>query len=194
MIGKSFGSLVVISEEPRNKRGHKMYKCKCVCGGTITTLGASLRAGSVKSCCFIGNKKHGLWKSKEYKTWSALKDRCLNHNSVSYKNYGGRGIKVCEKWINNFENFLQDVGFAPSNKHSIERLNTNGHYEPANVKWATAKEQANNRRSSVYITFNGVTKSKTDWCIYLNIPKSTFHNRIRRGWTLEKTINEPVKK
>ena len=92
--------------------------------------------------------KHGLSNTKEYKTWTNIKQRCYNPNFIGYKYYGGKGIKVCDRWLNSFENFLADIGLAPTVEHSIDRIDGNGDYKPDNVKWSTVKEQLQNRSNS----------------------------------------------
>ncbi len=137
----------------------------CICGKEKVCQVYLVEHGKTKSCgCFhkkmLSNKAwkassalitHGMTKSRTYKSWCAMKERCTNPNFYSFHNYGGRGITICERWIYNFQNFLDDMGIRPENK-SLDRINTNGNYEPSNCKWATRKEQANNRRNNKKIT------------------------------------------
>lgn len=144
-----------------------------------------------------GNYKHGdapnSGKSKEYTTWMGIKSRCYNKNVRSYKSYGGRGIHVCDRWLNSYENFLLDMGRAPSPKHSIERKNNNGNYDPDNCKWATDEEQRSNTSTLRKITFNGQTKSISQWADVLNIKYKTLDNRLRVGWSIERSLSQPTK-
>lgn len=159
-IGLRYGRLLVISFA-FTKRGNSFWNCQCDCGSKKTVLGFALQMRPTTSCgCFqrecaakqganFHTTTHGhspkLKPSPTYKSWQAAKDRCTRKDSTGFKYYGGRGIKICGRWINSFENFLKDMGIRPIGK-SIERKNTNGNYTPKNCKWATPKEQQANRR------------------------------------------------
>lgn len=155
MIGKRFGKLVVVAEQGVNGSRAKTWKCHCDCGKTAAVAGSKLRAGHTKSCgCLVIEKvsklnfTHGLSSAPEYEVWQGMWARTSNPNHASYANYGGRGIKVCERW-GSFENFLADMGTRPEAVHgrySIERVNNDGNYEPSNCKWADSLEQARNKR------------------------------------------------
>lgn len=151
-----YNKLTIIEEtiDINTKYNRKMVICKCDCGNIITTRLSSVKSGNTKSCgCYkneitkkigLNNKKHGMSFSKEHNSWKSMKDRCLNTNHIFYKNYGGRGIKVCDRWINSFENFYQDMGKRPLGK-TLDRINVNGNYEPSNCRWATIEEQNKNK-------------------------------------------------
>lgn len=136
----------------------------------------------------------GPKKTPIYIAWLNIKARCLRETSTYYHDYGGRGITVCARWINSFENFLKDMGEIPSNKHTIERKDNNGNYEPDNCYWATRKEQANNRRSNVFIEFNNQKKTIAQWADSVGIQMKTLHKRISDGWSFESAITTPVRK
>jgi len=130
---------------------------------------------------------------KEYSTWVGIRRRCRDHKLVEYPRYGGRGIIVCDRWKSSFLNFLNDMGVAPSEKHSIDRIDNNGNYEPSNCRWATFNEQCNNRRTSKFLEYNGVRKTMVQWADEYNIHRSTVHTRLRLGWTIEKVLTTPIK-
>lgn len=136
--------------------------------------------------------KHGharkVGVSPEYRSWCAMKNRCLNPSAVKWKNYGGRGIKVCERWLK-FENFLEDMGPRPSLKYSINRIDNNGDYTPENCEWADAVTQANNASSTIMITANGKTASLCDWARDLGVTRTFLYKRKFAGWPDDKIIN-----
>jgi hypothetical protein len=137
-------------------------------------------------------KKHGMSESEEYSIWSGIKKRCECRTAKDYPNYGGRGIKVCERW-QTFENFFEDMGKRPSKKHSVEREDNQKDYSPENCKWATVIEQANNRRSNNVLTMNGISRTLVEWERVSGIGRSTIKNRLNLGWTVEMALTLPVR-
>lgn len=127
----------------------------------------------------------------EYHVWRNMKKRCTDPRHDHFKYYGGRGIRVCQRWLVSFSNFILDLGPRPSPKHTIERLDNNGNYEPGNVKWATDEEQRRNRSDNSKITWNGETLTVTEWAHRLRIPVETIARRVRRGWSPEKVVTTP---
>lgn len=131
-------------------------------------------------------KTHGESnKSKEWCAWASMIQRCYNSKNKRYYSHGGRGIIVCERWISSYENFLEDVGRAPSKLHSLDRIDNDGDYEPGNCRWSTDSEQANNRRSNIRVNFQGRTQTLKQWCDELSLPYERIKARIHRGYTPE---------
>ena len=147
----------------------------------------------------IGNKnaeKHGLSHTRLHRIWHSMYCRCNYKSTNGYKNYGGRGITVCNEWIG-IEGFVRFYNWAIENGYkdglTLDRINLNGNYEPSNCKWSTPKEQSNHRRNSRYITFNNETKTAKQWCDLYKISQTTFNDRLNRGWIIEQALTIPTK-
>ena len=198
-IGKRFGYWLIKEHKGLDKHGHQIYLCHCDCGnekivalGNLKT-GKSTNCGCVKIANLKGNdynKKHGMSFSREYRTWESMIARCECETNREYSDWGGRGIKVCERW-HDFNNFYADMGKRPPNT-TLDRIDNNGNYEPSNCRWANAKTQANNRRSNTLITFNGKTQTLQQWADETGIYKNTISMRINHyGWSIEKALTTP---
>jgi hypothetical protein len=199
MVGARFGKLLVIEPSKLNPKRKYDYKCLCDCGESIVVFSSNLINGYTSSCgCYYmeSNKRiHGTHghtfnrtkKSSEYNCWVAIKQRCYDKNHSHYSHYGGRGIRVCQRWIDSFENFLSDMGIKPSPSHSIERNDVNGNYEPSNCRWATSAEQAVNKRNSVWYTYNGKEYPRRDLAKLLGVSSSSFVQMLNKT-SLEETI------
>jgi len=136
-------------------------------------------------------KKHGMCNTPEYRCWIAMIQRCTNPKAVGWKNYGGRGIKVCQRWLDSFENFLSDMGRRPPGKYEIDRIDNNGHYEPGNCRWATRSQQSINRRTNTMITHNGRTQTGAEWARELSLVPSAI-KKMYLGWSIQKLLDTPV--
>lgn len=197
LTGQRFGRLYVISKaEPTiigNRYERCVWLCKCDCGNTKIVRTDHLLGEKIVSCgCY--NKeirtKHGLSNSKLYKVWSGMRQRCENHKTPCFKNYGGRGIKVCEEWSESFEIFYE---WAMNNGYkeglTLDRVDVNGNYEPNNCKWATRKEQSRNTRKTIYATVNNITKDLNTWADELGVSRETLYRRVHKlHWTPEEAV------
>lgn len=195
--GERFGRLVVIEfvgKKPPPGSG-AIWLCKCDCGNLVEATNSGLVAKNKTSCgCLYleTHSTHGMTNSPEFISWSSMKARCNNENGAAWRNYGGRGISICQRW-ESFEAFYEDMGPRPSLKHTLDRIDNDGDYEPSNCKWSTPKEQHNNTRQNVQITYKGKTMTVIQWARKLKINPGTLYDRKRRGWSDERTITEPHK-
>ena len=172
------------------------------CGNGFISIVNNVKKGISCYNCGLKRTKESMFthrennNSKEYVAWINIKNRCKNKKNIAFKNYGGRGIKICERWDNSFELFLKDMGRSPSPDHSVDRFpDKNGDYEPCNCRWATDHEQAINKRNNRYISYKGETKLLRDFAAIYGIPRLTLHARIfREKWSIEKAIETPVKR
>lgn len=190
--GLVYGRLTVL-ERDKNVTNGVNWKCLCVCGNMVSVNSGSLQRGLTKSCGCIHREvtreqktTHGMTNSPEYRIWRAMLNRCYNPKFEHYADYGGRGIKVCERWLNSFENFYADMG--PSNGLTIERINGDCDYDPSNCKWATWVEQANNRRTTRMVTYNGETMPLKTFTAMFDIPYQTILNRLNSGMSAEEAV------
>ncbi len=205
LTGKRFVDLEVVELDIENSSKRTRWLCKCVCGKTKSILSGSLLDGKSLSCgCKVGENiakaqtKHGMCKSSEYKIWNIMVQRCRTDRS--YASYSMKGIKVCERWSypHGFVNFYEDMGPRPSAKHSIDRIDNNGNYEPSNCRWATAKQQARNKTSNVVVEIDGKKKCISEWAEELGIEDANFAStvriRIQHGWEPAKAVLTPIRK
>jgi hypothetical protein len=206
LAGLRFGKLVALTMSPhKTTNGQRRWRCVCDCGG-VTSVGiGSLRSGGTKSCGCLKREetvarctKHG-WRKRgthrpEYMTWLAIKERCYNPNTDKFSNYGGRGIRVCDRWLESFENFIADMGLRPGGirEYSIERIDSNGNYEPANCRWATQREQCNNISRNCRIEHAGRSLTLQQWSRETGVKRETIARRLNQGWAPARAITEPV--
>lgn len=192
LLGKQFCRLLVIDEGDRDRFGKATWICLCDCGNLTVVASSNLITLTSKSCGCLKTEsvktqslKHGqnrLGKTTtEYRAWQSMKARCTKSSSPDYHLYGGRGISVCGRWLNSFENFFADMGKKPSKSHSLDRYpDVNGNYDPKNCRWATQKEQQSNRRDNVIIDYKGVRMIKADWARFFNIYPSQLHDALKK--------------
>lgn len=199
--GKRFDRLAVT-----RYLGDSKWECRCDCGAVVTAEGGDLTRGLRKSCgCSRGesNTKHGAKKQSgadplakhAFHVWCSVKQRCTNRNTKSFKNYGGRGVKMHDVWAdrNGFPAFLAGVGLPPSVRHQLDRFpNNDGNYEPGNVRWATQTENQRNKRTNRRLTYNGETRSLAAWAEATGVPASTLRVRIDvLGWPIDRALSTP---
>jgi hypothetical protein len=177
----------------------EVWRCKCECGETTVVRADSVKSGRTKSCgCYhlkcasARNWKHGLTGTPMHNLWGSMISRCENPKHEAYENYGGRGIKVCERW-HDFVNFNKDVGPRPSPSHSLDRIDNSGNYEPGNCRWATTRQQCRNTRVNRMLTFKGRTLCVISWAEEVNKPVNAIYCRLDRGWTTEDALTRPLR-
>lgn len=202
-IGEKFGRLTVLGDAPRTHKYLRRVFAKCDCGTIKDYQLGNLRNGITKSCGCIArdrgptNLTHGHSRGKRisptYASWYAMKQRCTNPKSSKWPEYGGRGIKICGRWLNSFDNFLADMGARPADT-TLDRREVNGDYEPNNCRWATATEQSRNRRGFL-IEFNGERHCLAEWAEIVGIKADILSKRIsQRGWSVERAFTTPPKR
>jgi hypothetical protein len=193
MIGQMFSRLTVVESAGVNIHQKKLWKCACACGAFAVVTTGSLNSGNTTSCgCYKNERqrssrtgKHHDKGSSEYTCWCRMRARCFNENTHSYALYGGRGITVCQRWME-YANFLADMGRKPTKRHSIDRIDVNGNYEPGNCRWATPSQQLRNTRVNRMVEFNGELRPLVEWCEILNLNYYRTHNRLSRGLSVER--------
>jgi len=199
LTGKKFGRLTVIGKgtTSKNTYGRTTFKWEvlCDCGKTSFVGTAKLKNGHTQSCGCLQIETardiavtHGMRRTPEYASWASMKNRCLCKTSKRYAEWGGRGIKIHSSWVDSFEQFFRDMGPRPKGT-TIDRIDNSGHYEPGNCRWATPIEQSNNQRSTRRLTVNGVTKTVTEWSVFLKITRATIANRLKRGESMESIVS-----
>ncbi len=193
--GQTFGRLIVTSRVKSSSGDRAFWLCDCECGEVVAVRSGDLQRGHTKSCGCL-RAIHGCsgknGRTSEYVAWVDMRIRCFNPNHRYYVRYGGRGISVCKQWDSSFESFLGDMGEKPSPKHSLDRIDNDGNYEPTNCRWATPLEQSNNRSSLVWITANGETHTQTQWSLKLGGVSTLVGSRLSTGWTKEQAVLTPV--
>lgn len=193
-VGSKFGKLTVL-EYTHKKRpnGARIYKCKCECGNVSCVDVYSLRNGNTKSCGCLANP-YGVTATNNkrlYHSWCDMNRRCYDINGKNYKDYGGRGITVCDKWKNDFIAFYNwAIANGYNDTLTIDRIDVNGNYEPNNCRWVNWETQRNNKRTTIKIVINGTVKSLKEWCRYLNLNYSMVYARYRKGLDVKAFLME----
>ena len=196
LVGQRFNHLFVVEDIGRRGRA-TLWKCLCDCGNYTEATTADLKRNHKMSCgCYHQDiiKTHGGSKSRLYKIWIGMRRRCYDTNQSGYKEYGGRGIKVCREWDDNFESFRDwSMSHGYTDNLTIDRIDYNGNYCPENCRWITTNEQCRNTRYNRFETIDGVTKTVVDWCDYYNIEnRRTVYTRLKRGWDIKRALFEPI--
>ncbi len=203
LIGLRFGRWLVLQYAGVRGRNHR-WICVCDCGRKKEIWGSALKNGSSQSCgCLqkeIASKnlreirlKHGMTGTPEYQSWNHMKQRCYNTNDHKYPHYGGRGISVCKRWIESFENFFEDMGTRPSSEYSLGRINNDGDYRPENCRWETAKQQERNTTRNRLLTLGGISLCLSEWAECTGLNRTTIERRIDSyGWTVKRALTTSV--
>lgn len=202
ITGQRYGRLIAVKriEKPEGiKSNSAWWLFKCDCGKDVTTNSNNVRSGRIKSCgCWQKERliTHGKSNTKLFSVWSRMRERCTNENRRDFHRYGGRGITVCDEWRNDFQAFYD---WAMANGYddnlTIDRLDNDGNYCPNNCRWATQKEQANNRSTNIFITYNGNTLTVTQWAEKTGVLCDTLSKRLNKyGWSVEKALTTPIRK
>lgn len=194
LSGRTFGRLTAISKTDKRVNKNVMWLCQCMCGRQAIVASSKLVNGHTKSCgCLRAEtlRTHGMSRQKEFRVWLAMLDRCMNPDNRGYFRYGGRGIAVCERW-KTYEHFLADMGPLPTG-YEIDRIDNDGNYEPDNCQWSTDKQQSRNRSNNRMLTFGGETMCVASWAERIGIRPSHLHSRLTLGWSIEKTLTQPVR-
>lgn len=202
LTNKRFERLLVLKFAGKGRHGEPLWECRCDCGNIKIVSAGHLTNGDTRSCgCLhkerfsLSHTTHGESKSRLYKIWVGVKTRCCDKRSRNYHKYGQRGITVCEEWLNSYENFKTwAVVNGYSNVLTLDRIDSNGNYCPSNCRWATQKEQQNNRRNNHLLTYNGETLTVSQWNEKLGFTRGTVSQRLNKlGWSVEKALTTPIR-
>ena len=203
-VGETFNRFTVLADAGVVGR-YRFWRCRCACGAIKNIRGSNVRNGRTQSCGCVKRAKirerslkHGMAargarRTPEYRAWCAILQRCINPQNRAYPRYGGRGIRVCDKWLD-FDAFLADMGPRPSAEYSIDRKDNNGPYDKDNCVWATREEQQRNRRVNVVLEFNGKRQTVVEWATEVGLLPSTLYSRLRLGWSAERALTTGVKR
>jgi hypothetical protein len=196
MAGARFTRFLVMETAGSDKHGNAKWLCSCDCGNKKVVLGQSLRSGMTQSCGCLNREinakrstTHGMAHTSDYKSWHAMIQRCTNPNNHKWQRYGGRGISICNRWMS-FENFVDDMGHRPKGM-TIDRIDNDGNYEPANCRWATQAQQSINKSSNVFLVIHGKAVTLTYAARAAGISPACLRYRLKKGWSMEIAITAP---
>lgn len=194
--------LTLMAEVGKDKDGSRLGKFKCHCGNEWITRIRSVNSGQAKSCGCLqkaavaetgrNNSTHGKSTTPEYYVYQTMIQRCTNPNNDQYKDYGGRGIKICDRWLESFENYYEDMGDRPSPELTVDREDNDLDYCKENCVWATQQEQASHKRNSSYIEYNGVIRTISEWARVTGIKRKTIEQRWKKGWSAKEVFEKPI--
>lgn len=198
-IGKQY-NFITILELVKKHNTHKFYKSLCSCGNVFIAIINNIKRGNTKSCgCFQHKlmktrfKTHGKSTSPEYNVYKTMINRCKDINHIQYKNYGGRGITVCDRWKESFENFITDMGQRPKPKYQIDRIDNNGQYSKENCRWVSPKQNCKNGTMIKFYEYENKNWTIKELCSKFNINRECVRKRLIRGWSLHKALTTPSK-
>ncbi|WP_047504238.1 MULTISPECIES: hypothetical protein [Staphylococcus] len=193
LTGKTFNGIKVIDYFGQDKHKKAKWEVVCHCGNKFVTIGNNLQKGTTKSCGCTQNIKHGDSKKRLYRIWINMIRRCSIETETHFNRYGGRGIKVCDEWVDNYLEFKE---WAMKNgydeKLSIDRIDNNGNYTPENCRWVDVKTQSNNRETNVLIKYQGVERTLKEWCTLLNLNYNTVHYRYAKGYGIDEMFKSDL--
>lgn len=193
LTGLKFTKLTALESVGKNKHGQYMWKCVCDCGNIKIVGGSRLVSKNTQSCGCLPSavvKTHGMSKTKIWNTWIGIIQRCTDKKCTAYENYGGRGIKVCDRWKNSFENFYEDMGNVVPGL-SVDRIDNNGDYCKENCRWATPKQQARNTRKNIKYGFEGKKRTIKEISEITGVKDTNIYQRINKlGWTLNRAFRK----
>lgn len=189
LAGQKFGHWLVVEKGDLDPRGNILWLCRCDCGTERFVRGSEVYLGNSTSCGCT-RRTHGMTKTRTFKSWDSMKQRCLNPNAPDYDRYGGRGITICRRWLEKFDNFLSDMGERPEGK-TLDRIDPDGNYEPENTRWATISEQQFNRRSNLKLEYQGQIRKIVDLSNESGVPLKILRWRIENGWDVARAVDTP---
>ena len=196
LIGQRFARLTVV-RRIGSDNGKALWECLCDCGKTTSTTTGSLRKGNTRSCGCLKlqvtgdvHRTHGMSRSSEYRIWCLMRSRCGNPDNQDYKDYGGRGIEVCQRWRESFVAFFADMGPKPFPRAEIDRIDNNGNYEPGNCRWTDRKTQTRNKRNNRIVEYKGEARCIAAWSDLTGISQRALSKRLHRGCSLDRVFSQ----
>lgn len=199
LLGRAFGKLTVVKKDSSRSHAHSYWECVCECGNRKLVRGSHLITGDVRSCgCSSWAFRlprvvtHGMSKHPLYAVWRSMVRRCCDPRRPEWASYGGRGIIVCDRWRGSFSNFYEDMGPSYQPNLSLDRIDNDGPYCKENCRWATSKQQQNNMRTNIRITFREQSHTVAEWAELVGLPRNAIYCRLRMGWTIDRALSEPL--